>query len=79
MARQITQASKQVAFSDMPGGKDRPRKAANRGASPWATQQHRDCGRDQRKVSDDCTPSVERRQVLRPVISCKLAVRRNHP
>jgi len=79
MTGQVTQGPRQIAFNEMPQPQDRRPRTSQRSASPSSTQQHRNCTHDRQIVTDDRAPAIEWIEVLSPMFSCELVVRRNHP
>ena len=79
MAGQITQGPRQIALNDMSHATDCRPRTDQRSASLSSTQQHRNRTHDRQRVFDDRAPAIERVEVLSPIFSRELVVRRNHP
>jgi hypothetical protein len=74
MAEGVTHGSGQVTFSDMPRDQYRVRESKQRSANLSSTQYRGNSSDGRQVVSDDRTPSVERVEVLCPVLSCELSI-----
>jgi hypothetical protein len=79
MTGEVTQGPRQIAFNDMPRDTDRRPRTDQHNASLSSTQQHRNCTYDRQTVLDDRAPAIERVEVLSPMFSRELVIRRNHP
>jgi hypothetical protein len=79
MAGRVAQRPRQIAFNDMSDATDRRPQTDQPDASLSSTQQHRNRPRDRQTVLDDRAPAIERVEVLSPMLSRKLLIRRNHP
>jgi hypothetical protein len=75
---QVADGLWQIAFNDMPRDESQIRESEQRSASLWSAQYGGNESDGGQIVSDDRTPAVEWVEVLCPVLSCELSVRRNH-
>jgi hypothetical protein len=79
MAGRVAQRPRQIAFNDMPQPTDRRPRTDQHNVSLSSTQQHRNRPRDRQTVLHDRAPAIDRVEVLSPMFSRKLVIRRNHP
>lgn len=73
------QGPRQIAFNDMPEAADRRARTDQRKPGLSSARQHRNYTHDRLRVFDDRAPAIERVEVLSPMLSRELVIRRKHP
>jgi hypothetical protein len=79
MAGRVVQRPRQIAFNDMSHATHRRAQTDQRHASLSSPQYHRNRPRDRQTVLHYRAPAIERLEVLSPMFSRELVIRRNHP